>query len=1608
MPRNFERSQAKNNFGENQMTNNLDAHQEVEIFGENQKKASPINKDNNGRRQGAVRRKGITFGAVRKRNFGANQKRIFGENRKDRNFGESQKKRIFDESQLRSTRTEKHRVFLGHGDTHFSLRANAVDVSTPPLGTILDCAATAHVYTRVENREPCSVNLQGEHATKVITTKGTVGSLTDVLENVHSPGNLTSLMKLFEDGPWMYFTFFLTKVYGIRKNGTQDLIAIKNDTTHGLYKCTPIVTRKHFLADPDPMSRVVLPGGAHGRVRHRAPVKGGRRWSTCNAKLQVRWSPRKGWFGAHGRDMHQAPIKGGRRRKNRDGPLTGRLQGRWSPRKWVAREVNSGGVGNIRQQARAMVGSSTDTHELRHTDNILRRMGLPSPELVRIMIKNNTVKRFSVDEKCLRRYRKQSNESRLRGSQTVPRYIAVKKKMPIPRSKLVYLEHLYGDSKALTYPGPNGERWVFTMIDRATGTPWTFLHKDWTSLHLLLEKKIIEILEDARKNLGIASPKISVFHLDGHPTQIGRLGALTEMQVMLQRLKIFVPRLPPGDHARMGLVERLHQTLCRLATTIFHDQGHGLGEEFFSYAYLHATKVKDTWPQTGRVGTPSSFELRTGRPPLEDDLPYPALFSTAYIKDMDSVGLQGKKGFDHIGVVVDTGANAPAQRQMMKVYIPKTGEMKWRSGVAVNEAFSTFGADRIQRMRDGRAVHRHTDMSTRVHTRATVHSASRVTSTVLPVPGSPDVSYLLAKRHGVPIARPILCSDVNCKHNHEDHGFRNVRGYKIHLASKARKFLRTQQNRVEDENKRIAEAAKTNKDKSAKELLDLQMRDKWVSPRRQKEKALQALIKTRERQRQSKQHRALFTQTLEEYATRREKSRMVERTATERKVKPWLEKEKWRLKATRRKQDRVEAMRNALHPKPEQTKTMNDYVVSAAESEIMNMYDSLLYTKDNAPAYSADNDFVTFRALLVRYGNKQMGDGNNMTDLLENDDDMLFYQRDPCELGTPLHEDYAEKCFPAVTGRSKPTLTEENAIRLTPMNHRELIQSPYYKEWMEAMQNEINVLNDYNVFKFVKLDGSFKRITLRWIYKIKFRNGKFEKFKARLVARGYTQRPGLDYDPNGISAPVARASTIKAVLSEGTAKKWYFGEFDVKSAYLLAELSEDVFAALPYGVKPVGDTNSLKLCKSLYGLRQAGFNWNTKFTGILVGLGFIQSKVDPCLYNYNHGGHIIRVALWVDDGLVSTNDEAKWKDIQKKLHAITPLGHMGDLEWLLGMHISYNREKGILRLSQREKIKVLLERYGMGRCNPTSLPMPNGTQLSADGPTTSEEKKIVAAVAGKSSAGHVHTYEDLVRFCREVIGSIGYLACWGRPDVRHAVYYLARYQANPSLKIYQLVKHLMRYLQGTQDLSLTFGTRHYDNESPLVCMVDSNYIGDGDSCYSTTGYVFFYYGSPILCESKKQTAVSTSTTEAELIAASHAVRTGIYLRKLLISDFGLDPNMLTLVGEDNQGCIGISRGGGSHARLRHVRVADSYIYQEVRVNNTHSMRYVRSRDNVSDIFTKAADPETFKRLRWYLMGDAPNDEHSEMTRHQHVRYHWIAENFVDAPAEECWRMCVEQ
>ena len=236
------------------------------------------------------------------------------------------------------------------------------------------------------------------------------------------------------------------------------------------------------------------------------------------------------------------------------------------------------------------------------------------------------------------------------------------------------------------------------------------------------------------------------------------------------------------------------------------------------------------------------------------------------------------------------------------------------------------------------------------------------------------------------------------------------------------------------------------------------------------------------------------------------------------------------------------------------------------------------------------------------------------------------------------------------------------------------------------------------------------------------------------------------------------------------------------------------------------------------------------------------------------------------------------------------------------------------------------------------------------------------------------TYEKLVHYIRALVGAFGYLACWGRPDIRQATYYMARFQARPSKRHYQLVRRMLRYLKHTKDLCLTFDPKQSEmdlqtlrlpDKHKLYGMVDSNYTNAEDT-KSTTGYIFWFYGCPIVCESKKQKSVSHSTTEAELVAASLATKRCIYLRRLLTLDFGVNLDA-TPIGEDNQGAIDISRGGGSQARMRHKRVGDSYVYQEFKINNTIDLRYVKSEDNMSDMFTKALGPFTFTKLRNNLM-----------------------------------------
>jgi len=150
-----------------------------------------------------------------------------------------------------------------------------------------------------------------------------------------------------------------------------------------------------------------------------------------------------------------------------------------------------------------------------------------------------------------------------------------------------------------------------------------------------------------------------------------------------------------------------------------------------------------------------------------------------------------------------------------------------------------------------------------------------------------------------------------------------------------------------------------------------------------------------------------------------------------------------------------------------------------------------------------------------------------------------------------------------------------------PISYDEAIK---HEEWRKAMDQEIDAIEKNNTWQLTILPSEAKKISVKWIYKTKLNEkGEIEKYKARLVAKEYSQQYGIDY--NEVFAPVARWDTIRTILSLAACKKWNVYQLDVKSAFLHGELVEDVYVEQPMGYQR-GDNNSVyKLKKALYGLK---------------------------------------------------------------------------------------------------------------------------------------------------------------------------------------------------------------------------------------------------------------------------------------------------------------------------------------------------------------------------------------------------------------------------------------
>ena len=406
---------------------------------------------------------------------------------------------------------------------------------------------------------------------------------------------------------------------------------------------------------------------------------------------------------------------------------------------------------------------------------------------------------------------------------------------------------------------------------------------------------------------------------------------------------------------------------------------------------------------------------------------------------------------------------------------------------------------------------------------------------------------------------------------------------------------------------------------------------------------------------------------------------------------------------------------------------------------------------------------------------------------------------------------------------------------------------------------------------------------------------------------------------------------------------------DFITAFLNGEIEKgyEIWMKAPEGY----NTNGLylRLLKGLYGLKQAARLWMYKLHAWLLKLGFTQSYQDPCIYIRinTETGETFVIGVFVDDLQLLHSKGADVDTFLEDLKTKFKMTDEGEINSYLGITIKRDRRKKIVSLSQNYYIASMLEKFGMGECVPVKTPMETHFKIDHDKESMSTDEIIEMKDTPYS----------------EAIGSLMYLMVSTRPDIAYAISVLSRYSSCPSRRHWKGVKRVFRYLKGTMNLSLQLGGVISDIVPMLIGYADADYGGDLNSRKSTSGYLFKIDKTLglISWKSMLQRVVAISTVEAELISAKEAVKEAIALRRLL-EDLGFVQQWATPIHEDNQGTIALTKNQVRSSRTKHIDIAYNFVYEKVQ-DHVVELKYIPTKEQIADIFTKALPRETFEKFR---------------------------------------------
>lgn len=585
--------------------------------------------------------------------------------------------------------------------------------------------------------------------------------------------------------------------------------------------------------------------------------------------------------------------------------------------------------------------------------------------------------------------------------------------------------------------------------------------------------------------------------------------------------------------------------------------------------------------------------------------------------------------------------------------------------------------------------------------------------------------------------------------------------------------------------------------------------------------------------------------------------------------------------------------------------------------------------QDNADIEPTDGSGVS--AIPVEHTGGRKLKGRELAGLKDN---MSSGGRDnaPSTLGsklaarqTPLTPDVAQ----AVQAITPLAMAMAELSTDEPGSYREAMAGPHAAEWRGGCIKEIHQLIHNETWLLVEPPPNTNIVGCKWVLKLKAMPDGSVKYKARLVAQGFTQKPGVDYDET--YSPVVRFASLRALFALAAHYDWEVHHMDVKSAYLNGKLEETIYMRQPEGFVEKGKERLVCLLKKgLYGLKQAGRCWNHTIDPALRALGLTPLDKDNCVYLHRSNGEMIIICLYVDDLFLFTASTRLLKQFKQGLKDKFEMEDLGEAKLVLGMQITRDRTNHALTISQQAYLEKMMEKLGLMTMNPVSTPMnPN-------------------AVLVKAPSTHTASKQD-ISWYQSVIGSLMYAANGTRPDITFAVNRLSKYSSNPDSTHTSALKHLLRYVRGTLSHSLTY-TGTADQQPPLIAYCDADYANDKDDRLSVSGYAIMLCGGAISWAARRQTVIADSTVNAEYIAIAEATK-DIMWWKPLLKQLGYDTSAPTDLLNDNQGSIYLAWNGDNGTRSKAIDVKYHLIRQELR-NKTIDLSYVATQHNIADVLTK--------------------------------------------------------